>query len=86
VDIEIEIQNDAVAIRLLDSGKGFDPFNEPEPDLDSLPESQLGLYIIRKFVDGMTYQQGVPPSPNVLTLTKRFFPDAGGAHSRTRTG
>lgn len=87
VDMEIEIQNDAVTIRLLDTGKGFDPFDKPEPDLDSLPESQLGLYIMKKFVDGMTYQQGVPPSPNVLTLTKRLFPDADdAAHSRTRSG
>jgi serine/threonine-protein kinase RsbW len=86
VDIEIEIQNDAVTIRLLDTGKGFDPFNEPEPDLDRLPESQLGLYIMKNFVDDMTYRQGTPPSPNVLTLTKRLFRAADDAHSRTPGG
>lgn len=86
VDIEIEIQDDAVTIRLFDTGKGFDPLDEREPDLDSLPESQLGLYIMKNFADGMTYQRGVPPLPNVLTLTKRLFRDAGGGHPRTRSG
>jgi serine/threonine-protein kinase RsbW len=86
VDIEIEIQDDSVTVRLFDTGKGFDPSDEPEPDLDSLPGSQLGLYIMKNFADRMTYRRGVPPLPNVLTLTKRLFPDADDARPRTRSG
>jgi anti-sigma regulatory factor (Ser/Thr protein kinase) len=81
VVIEFELLSEAVTIRLFDTGKGFDPLNEPEPDLDSLPESQLGVFIVRRFMDDVTYRRGVPPSPNVLTLTKRFVADAGGAGS-----
>jgi len=76
VDIEIEVQKDAVTIRLFDTGKEFDPLSKPEPDLDGLPESQLGVFIMRKFMDDVTYRKGVPPSPNVLTLTKRLSPGA----------
>ncbi len=82
VDIEIEIQSDAVTVRLSDTGKGFEPMDEPDPELDSLPESQLGLYIMKKFVDDLTYREGIPPMPNVMTLTKRLFPDAGDSRSR----
>jgi anti-sigma regulatory factor (Ser/Thr protein kinase) len=73
VDIELELGADVMTIRLFDTGKAFDPLSEREPDLDSLPEAQLGLYIIKKFTDAVTYRQGVPPLPNVLTLTKRLF-------------
>jgi len=82
VVMEIEVSDSAMTVRLLDTGKGFDPLSEPEPDLDSLPASQLGLYIMRKCVDDVTYRLGVPPSPNVLTLTKRLLRDAGEEDSR----
>lgn len=73
VEIEFEISQDGITIRILDRGANFDPANEPAPDLSSLPESHMGLYIVRSFMDEVSYQRGAPPSvPNVLTLAKRY--------------
>src|SRR4051812_4321741 len=39
VDIEIEIGNDFITIRVLDYGNSYDFLSVPQPDLDNLPES-----------------------------------------------
>ena len=67
LEVEIEIEGDRITIRLIDFGLTFDPMKVPEPDLDSLPESGMGIYIMRSFMDDVRYQSG---SPNVLSLTK----------------
>lgn len=73
VRIEIAIDADCMTIRLIDEGKSFDPAHVPAPDLASLPEHHMGLFIMRSFMDEVTYRPGRPPSSsNVLTLTKRF--------------
>jgi serine/threonine-protein kinase RsbW len=72
VDIEIEIDRDTITIRLLDFGNSFDPDSVPEPDLDALPESGLGIFIIKSFMDEVTYEAG---APNVLRMTKRLQGD-----------
>lgn len=72
VEMELEVEGDRLTVRLFDSGAGFDPTEEQPPDLRSLPESHMGLYIIRSCVDDVSYRRGNPPLvPNVLTLTKR---------------
>jgi serine/threonine-protein kinase RsbW len=93
-DVMIEVDTGAthITIRLLDHGNSFDLEQVPAPDLESLPESGLGLYIIRSFMDEVTY---LPGSPNVLSMTKYLDPasrqaqqpvdrikDSGGGHSR----
>lgn len=82
VELEVEFDHDALTIRMLDTGKAFDPMSEPAPDLESLPESHMGLYIVRAFMDEVTYSRGVFPAPNVLTLTKRYFRRANEAGSK----
>jgi serine/threonine-protein kinase RsbW len=80
VDIELEIDDDSMTVRLSDTGTGFDPTQQHVPDLRSLPESHMGLYIIRSCVDDVSYRRGNPPLvPNVLTLTLRFIPAAAQA-------
>ena len=75
VELEFELRPDGITIRLLDTGAGFEPSAERTPNLATLPESHMGLYIVRSFMDQVTYQRGDPPSaPNVLTLTKRYVP------------
>ncbi|HVY47133.1 MAG TPA: ATP-binding protein [Minicystis sp.] len=69
IDISIESTADRVVIEMTDTGKSFDPSAVALPDLDQLPESGMGLFIIRSFMDEMTYAPG-PPS-NVLRLVKR---------------
>ena len=73
VEIEISLGQDSIRIRLFDTGRSFDPDRVSAPDLASLPESRMGLYIIRSLMDEVSYSPGNPPgTPNVLTLSKRY--------------
>jgi serine/threonine-protein kinase RsbW len=70
-DVEIAITSDATTLRVVmtDRGSPFDIDEIPEPDLAALPESGMGLFIIRSFVDDVSYQPG---PPNVLVMMKRL--------------
>jgi len=77
VQIEIGPLPDGIELCMMDHGVTFDlslaepkrPSNEP----DQLPESGMGLYIIRSFMDTVAYRAGAgPEQPNVLRLTKRY--------------
>jgi serine/threonine-protein kinase RsbW len=58
----------------MDFGNRFDPAAQTLPDLDALPESNMGLFIVRSCVDEFSYVPGNPPKfPNVLTLKKNYF-------------
>jgi serine/threonine-protein kinase RsbW len=67
IEIEIEPRDDRLTIRMMDYGKSFDPRDAPAPDLDSLPESGLGVFIMRSFMDDVSYRGG---APNTLSMTK----------------
>lgn len=67
LEIEIEPHADRLTIRLIDQGRPFEISSVPAPDLDALPESGLGLFIMRSWMDDVSYEPG---SPNVLSLTK----------------
>ena len=55
----------------IDYGNSFDLDDVPDPDLEALPESGLGMYIIRSFMDEVKYVAG---TPNVLSMTKYVDP------------
>jgi serine/threonine-protein kinase RsbW len=77
VHLELEIDNRAITIHLKDDGGGFDPSETRPPHLETLPESNMGLFIVRSFMDQVTYRRGRPPDhPNVLTLIKYYDPAA----------
>lgn len=77
VDVELELREDGITIRMSDKGRCFEPKGEKLPDLTTLPESHMGLYIVRSFMDEVTYRPGVEQgAANVLTLTKRYAPSA----------
>lgn len=57
----------AVHLRIEDYGRSFDLLGTRIPDLDALPESGLGIFIMRSLMDEVTYQAGCP---NVLSLSK----------------
>ena len=78
VEIEIELDVGTITIHLRDFGSSFDPSSVPTPDLDTMPEGGLGLYIIRSFMDEVRYCAG---APNVLTMTKHLT--ARDAHAST---
>lgn len=68
VDITIEIDNDSISIEMVDSGRIFDPHAVPYPVLEHLPENGMGLFIIRSFIDELSYEPG---PPNRLRMFKR---------------
>ncbi len=68
VEIEIEPHEDHLTIRLKDQGKPFELSAVPKPDLASLPESGLGVFIMKSWMDDVSYRPG---DPNVLSMTKR---------------
>lgn len=72
VEISIHLDSDSMEVEMRDHGRSFDFEAVPKPKLETLPESGLGIYIIRSLVDEVRYQRG---SPNVLTMRKRL-----GAH------
>jgi anti-sigma regulatory factor (Ser/Thr protein kinase) len=72
VELMIRPGSGQIQIELRDWGKGFDPTDVPLPELESLPESGLGLFIMQSFM-GMKYRRG---RPNLLTLSKKIGPPA----------
>jgi serine/threonine-protein kinase RsbW len=68
IEIEVEPSDEGITIRLRDYGVSFDPSTTPDPDFDTLPESGMGTYILRSFMDEIDYEGGVP---NTLTMKKR---------------
>jgi serine/threonine-protein kinase RsbW len=69
IEVHFESCREWMRIMIKDTGISFDPSQAIPPDLDSLPESGLGVFIMRSLVDEMTYEAG---ETNVLTLLKRL--------------
>lgn len=86
VQFRIEIVADALVIEMKDFGVSYDPASIREPDFGSLPESGMGIYIMRSFLDSMDY---TPGPPNVLRMVKRIIlrqtASATGAGGATET-
>jgi serine/threonine-protein kinase RsbW len=68
IDLRLQTRPGHISIELRDWGSGFEPTRVPPPALDTLPESGLGLFIMRSFME-MAYRCG---RPNLLTLSKRY--------------
>jgi serine/threonine-protein kinase RsbW len=69
VEVRIQAAGGAFELELLDQGKSFDLDAVTAPDFTVLPESGMGLYIMRQCVDEVHYRPG---PPNVLLLRKRY--------------
>ena len=85
VRIEIEPGELGIAISIFDRGPSFDPAEIAAPCLDELPESGMGLYIIRSFMDDVSYHPGDPPhTPNELRMYKKLEPNgcSAAAHDK----
>jgi len=70
VEMDIQTLPDHISIEFRDWGDSFDPDSVPPPNLDQLPESGLGVYIMKTLMD-LSY---APGQPNVLTLSKKIPP------------
>jgi serine/threonine-protein kinase RsbW len=79
VELEIRLTEHSISIQLGDTGRAFDPTSVTPPDLGSLPENHMGLFIIKSFMDDVTYRPGAAPGEkNLLRLEKRFLAPKGG--------
>ncbi len=68
LDVEAELGADHLTLHLKDTGAPVDFSDVETPDLDSMPEGGLGVFMMHALVEDVAYCAG---SPNVLTLTKR---------------
>ncbi len=63
-----------VTLTFVDSGSEFNPCEAPEPDitlmLEERPIGGLGLFMVKKMMDGMAYRR--EDGRNILTLRKRI--------------
>jgi serine/threonine-protein kinase RsbW len=69
VTLEVDYRDDELLVELRDDGASFDLDAVPAPKLAELPESGLGVFIIRACMDDLCY---LPGSPNVLRMRKRL--------------
>jgi serine/threonine-protein kinase RsbW len=69
VDIRVAARDDRVTIEMRDYGHSFDPRTAVPPDLDAMPESGMGVFIMSRFVDEVSYRPGCP---NLLRLVKHL--------------
>jgi len=80
VTVTIHVAEDMVTARVEDRAPPFDPLSLPEPNRESdLAERHiggLGIYLMRRVVDEVTYQY--VEGKNVLTLIKKKQPDRSG--------
>jgi serine/threonine-protein kinase RsbW len=72
--IKLAIQNQHVAVTVIDDGHAFDPLALSPPDLSKAladrPIGGLGIYMLRSLADDMIYERR--DHTNRLTLTKRL--------------
>ncbi|MCL7423293.1 MAG: ATP-binding protein [Methylobacter sp.] len=68
VRITIQIQEDAVIIKVYDHGQGFDLENVPVPDFENPKEGGMGIFFIKTLMDSVTYTR--QDDCNVLEIVK----------------
>lgn len=68
LEVEVEIAPDQMTLRMMDTGCAVDFGSVAVPELDTMPEGGMGVFMIHSLVDHVEYRRG---APNVLTLSKR---------------
>lgn len=74
--IELDRDDEALVVRIVDAAPPHDPFRAPEPDLtipleDRVPGG-LGIHLVRTLTDGYHYR-ALGQTGNEVTLRKRCF-------------
>lgn len=74
VEVELLEPERAACITFADEGAAYDPLETAPPDLtlaaDSRPMGGLGVYLVRKFMDGVHYTRD--GGKNVLQIVKKM--------------
>jgi serine/threonine-protein kinase RsbW len=81
LEVEAELRDDEMTLRLSDTGQAFDFEALDPPDLDSMPEHGMGVFMIHALIDEVVYRRG---APNVLSLRKRTIMRATTTEAETR--
>lgn len=72
VDIKLGYDDDVFWIALLDEGQSFDVSRYKEPDVEQKIKQKkrggVGVYLIKKLMDEVTYEQ--ENDTNIITMTK----------------
>lgn len=68
--LEVSWVDDRVTISIQDFGQRFDPAQHGTPDLDRPAEGGYGIFLMRRFMDEVTYDLS-PPVGTILRLVKR---------------
>lgn len=72
--VQVDAQPGKAQIRLLDSGKAYNPMENPEPDLtlsaEDRPIGGLGIFMVKKNMDVFTYER--VNGQNVVLIEKRW--------------
>jgi serine/threonine-protein kinase RsbW len=69
VIIRISLKQEAMVITVKDFGEPFDFFSVEDPDLESHPESGYGIFLMRSFMDGVSYEH--VDGWNCITMVKK---------------
>lgn len=72
VEVELELTRTQLIMLLKDSGQSFDFDSVEQPPIETLPESGLGIYIIRAAMNEVEYQPGSRDKVNVLRMVKHL--------------
>jgi serine/threonine-protein kinase RsbW len=61
IEVELQIANGDLTVTVVDDGRAFNPLTIPSPDtslaIDERPLGGLGLHLLRKLSDGITYER-----------------------------
>lgn len=70
LELEINVDEDAVHIEIADFGQSFDPSSLPEPDPDNPKTGGYGVFIIKNSMDTFAYES--KNGRNALRLSKKL--------------
>ena len=78
VEVSAEQKDAMLRLTFKDSGKPFDPTKTADPDIRApaaeRPIGGLGIFVMKKLMDQVEYRR--ENGCNILTLSKRIFPEA----------
>lgn len=74
VVLQFDTDNKSMEISLIDKGKPFDPLAKEDPDidkpLDERPVGGLGIYMVKKCMDDVSYQR--KEDKNIFVMRKKL--------------